>query len=65
MHFDVSPDGSHIAYSACAYNRKSPEDTRDDEWVYNYDIALANMDGTEVQEAYGDPWIREFSRMVA
>ena len=49
MSFDVSPDGSRIAYSACTYNRKPAEDSREDDWVYNYDIALANIDGTDVR----------------
>ena len=49
MYFDVSPDNSRIAYSACAYNRKSAEESGSLEWDYNYDIGLANIDGTEVR----------------
>ena len=49
MSFDVSPDGSRIAYSACTYNRKPAEDSREDDWVYNYEIVLSDIDGTNTK----------------
>ena len=50
MYFDVSPDNSRIAYSACAYNEEVSRGQRTGlEWDYNYDIGLANIDGTEVR----------------
>ena len=60
MNYDMSPDGSRIAYSACAYNRKPVEDSRDDDWVYNYDIAFTNMDGTEVGRLTATPGFENF-----
>ena len=42
MYFDVSPDGSMVAYSECAHTRDD-----DGEVAYNYEIFLANIGGTE------------------
>ena len=42
MSFDVSPDGSMVAYSECAHTQDD-----DGEVAYNYEIFLTNIDGTE------------------
>ena len=42
MSFDVSPDGSMVAYSECAHTQDD-----DGEVAYNYEIFLADIDGTE------------------
>ena len=60
IYVDMSPDGSRIAYSACAYNRKLAEDSREDDWVYNYDIALSSVDGTEVRRLTATPGFENF-----
>ena len=47
-HFDVSPDSSRIAYSACAYTQVEEQTEGDDGQIYNYEIAVANIDGTAI-----------------
>ena len=47
-HFDVSPDSSRIAYSACAYTQVGEQTEGNDGRVYNYEIAVANIDGTAI-----------------
>ncbi len=60
MYFDVSPDGSRLAFSACAHNR-IPEvtDVRPGSWPrgwrFDYDVVLANIDGTGVQRLTATP----------
>ena len=60
VYFDVSPDGSRFAFSTCTYVRKSSEDEGEDEWGYNYDIALANLDGTDVKRLTETPDFENF-----
>lgn len=43
MFFDVSPDGSHIVYS----DLKCTFVEHDDRWIYDYEIMLSRLDGTE------------------
>ncbi len=47
-HFDVSPNSYLIAYSACAYTQVGEQTAGDDGRVYNYEIAVANIDGTDI-----------------
>ena len=61
-YFDISPDSSQIAFSACSHHG-DPEVSRGPKvedinlsrgpyprgWVFNYNIALANIDGTEAR----------------
>ena len=48
VHFDVSPDGSKIAYSTCRYpdpDASAPPHN----WEYNYEIVVSNIDGTDME----------------
>ena len=45
-YFDVSPDSARIAYSTCAFNKDVDTEKGDGSWVHNYDIVVANADGT-------------------
>ena len=57
-HFDVSPDSSRIVYSACAYTQVEKQTEDGYEQVYNYEIAVANIDGSDItrltENAYFD-----------
>ena len=57
-HFDVSPDSSRIAYSACAYTQVGEQTEDGNGQIYNYEIAVANIDGTDIirltENAYFD-----------
>ena len=48
MQFDVSPDGSRVAYSTCRYpdHHASSTPAYSD---YNYEIVVSNIDGTDVE----------------
>ena len=48
MYFDVSPDGSKVAYSTCRYEPNQDPAASDiyDKYEYEYDIAVVNIDGT-------------------
>ena len=48
-YYDPSPDGSRIVYSACAYTEVAVPDMVGYGSVYNYEIALSNIDGTDVK----------------
>ena len=48
IHFDVSPDGSRIAYSTCRYPGNSASSTPS-YWEYSYEIVVSNIDGTDIQ----------------
>ena len=56
MYLDVSPDGSHIAFSTCARNT----DSNGYRWGYNYDIALANIDGTDAKNLTDNKGLENF-----
>ena len=40
IYFDVSPDGSHIVYSECAFTY------HEGRWIYEYEVMLSRLDGT-------------------
>ena len=53
-YFDISPDGSRIVYSTCAYfgaGHAGPYDEEDyeyeDEEEYGYELVVSNIDGTD------------------
>ncbi len=48
-HFDVSPDSSRIAYSTCALIEIPTSEEDDRAWIYDYEIVLSSIDGTEVK----------------
>ena len=51
LHFDVSPDGSRVAYSTCRYH-KEPQDLRAGRANYcraGYEIVTAKIDGTSAR----------------
>lgn len=48
IYFDISPDGSRIAYSTCAFT-KVGRILGGDEWQYSYEIVMSNIDGTDVR----------------
>ena len=48
MSFDISPDGTRVAYSTCVYYENQDNDRSDDRSSreYRYDIFVVNIDGT-------------------
>ena len=54
IYFDVSPDGARLAFSTCAHNRNPVvKDVKPGSWPrgwkFDYDIVLANVDGSEMR----------------
>ena len=47
-HFDISPDGSRIAYSTCRYPGTSDHGTPS-YWEFSYEIVVSNIDGTDAK----------------
>ena len=48
-YFDVSPDGSRIVYSICALTEVIEPKILERRWVYEYEIVMSKVDGTEVK----------------
>ena len=68
-YFDMSPDGSRLAFSACTHHRDPATEYlkynslyRDwpRGWAYNYDMALANIDGTDASRLTHTPGSENF-----
>ena len=47
--FDISPDGSRIAYATCAVSEDSLQGDNGDRQVYNYEIFVSDLDGANVE----------------
>ena len=60
IYFDVSPDGSRIAFTPCVFDRYSKADAAEAESPYNYEIALANIDGTDASRLTHTPGSENF-----
>ena len=60
IYFDVSPDGSRIAFAPCVFDRDSRADAAEVEWTYNYEIALASIDGTDASRLTHTPGSENF-----
>ena len=60
IYFDVSPDGSRIAFALCVFDRDSKADEADVESPYNYEIAVANIDGTDASRLTHTPGSENF-----
>ena len=73
IYFDISPDSSQIVFSACSHHgdpemsrgpRVEEVNLRNREvasgWVFNYNIALANIDGTESRMLTAAPFAENF-----
>ena len=59
IYFDISPDGSRIVYSTCAFT-KVDRILGGDEWYYGYEIVLSNIDGSEVRRLTEDKHAETF-----
>ena len=46
-YFDISPDGSRIVYSTCAYFGSGYAESPYDEADYGYELVVSNIDGTD------------------
>ena len=47
-HFDISPDGSTVAYSTCRYPGTSENGTPS-YWEFSYEIVVSNIDGSDTK----------------
>ena len=60
--FDLSADGSRIAYAACALSEESLLISGTDKRVYSYEIFVSNFDGANVKRLQTTPTLMCFLR---
>ena len=57
MTFDLSADGSRIAYAACATSEDSVPGDDGDKRVYSFEIFVTNLDGTNVERLTNNTYL--------
>ena len=59
-YFDVSPDSTHIVYSTCGLSEVLKPGEGDIEWIYDYEIMISKIDGTEVNRLTENTYFDNF-----